>query len=506
MWIPKWQRDRQRGVDSPVPTQVVSNEEFIPRPQNAAQRQVEQLIGTLAEEKAKKLGMDRRSFLASSMGMATAFLASNMVYGPCWEVDAAETLEPAASEEKWPKGEYFIFDVQTHFTNGLALGFRNAEFIRNMGFKLDNNPEAYSFPNFIKELFFDSETSMVVISGVPGKEVHRGPDGKILEGKARTPGFTGQILPSWVMAKRKKEINDLAGCQRALCQGNCAPNHYWDRTTNAPDRTALFEQMEQEVKVYGIDSWKWYCHTDPGKSGNGFKLDDEKMTYPFYEKSKQLGLKLFSVHKGYASQSRTLGHLAHPGDIEKAALDHPDLTFIIYHSALKHDPSEPEFKKPDFFDPTTGDFAWHDALMKIKQRNPQIQNVYPEIGSAFGSLAIQHPVLCMHLMGKNIKHYGVDHVIWGTDCLWWGSPQWVIEAFKRFQISDELCAKFGYKKLTREDKAKIFGLNAARLYGVDVHARRQGLPKDAFSRLKQAYLDQGGQRENAAYGWVRAEA
>ena len=69
--------------------------------------------------------------------------------------------------------------------------------------------------------------------------------------------------------------------------------------------------------------------------------------------------------------------------------------------------------------------------------------------------------MCQHLIGRNIKLYGVDHVIWGTDCLWWGSPQWAIDAFKRFQISDELCEKFGYKKLTKEDKAKIFGLNAA---------------------------------------------
>ena len=99
-----------------------------------------------------------------------------------------------------------------------------------------------------------------------------------------------------------------------------------------------------------------------------------------------------------------------------------------------------------------------------------MNNVYPEIGSAFGSLAIQHPVMCQHLIGKNIKHYGVDHVIWGTDCLWWGSPQWVIEAFKRFQISDELCEKFGYAKLTKEDKAKIFGLNAAQA----LRRRRRG--------------------------------
>src|SRR5213592_3536708 len=113
MWIPKWQRDLNEGVDTPVPTQVVSNEEFIPRPQNTQQKQVESLIGAMAEEKSKKLGMDRRSFMASSMGLATAFLASNKVYGNHWDVEEVETVEAAATEEKWPKGEYLIIDVQT---------------------------------------------------------------------------------------------------------------------------------------------------------------------------------------------------------------------------------------------------------------------------------------------------------------------------------------------------------------------------------------------------------
>ena len=60
MWIPKWKRDRDRGVDSPMPTQVVSNEEFIPRPQNKKQRQWEALIGELADKNAKKVGLPRR--------------------------------------------------------------------------------------------------------------------------------------------------------------------------------------------------------------------------------------------------------------------------------------------------------------------------------------------------------------------------------------------------------------------------------------------------------------
>jgi hypothetical protein len=190
MWIPKWLRDRKKGVDSAMPTQVVSNEEFIPRPQTKKQQQVERLIAAMTEEKSKKLGMERRAFMASSMGMATCFLANNLVWGPqsCWAVDEIETLEPGAYEDKYPKSEYFIMDVQAHFTNGVAIGFRNMEFVKNMGFNLKDDPESYSFPNFVKEMFFDSETAVIVISGVPGRENQYDLAGKPLDGPKRGGG------------------------------------------------------------------------------------------------------------------------------------------------------------------------------------------------------------------------------------------------------------------------------------------------------------------------------
>jgi uncharacterized protein len=501
MWIRKFQRDRKKGVDSPVPTQLVSNEELIPRRQTPEQKQVEHLIGELAEDRARKLGMERRKFMASSMGMATCFLASNTVYGKNWEVEDVETYEEEATAEKYPKGEYFVMDVQSHFTNGFAIpGFRDAEFVKNMGFNLKTDAAAYGYKNFVKEMFFDSETGMVVISGVPGREKQKDDTGKDLEGRARGGG----ILPSWLMSEAGREINSLAGSTRAVWQGNLAPNHYWDRTNNRPDKPALLAQMDRELNQYGIKSWKWYCHTDPGNSGGGFQLDDDNAQW-FYDESRKRGLKTFSVHKGFSYQSRTLGHLANPKDVEKAALNNPDLTFIIYHSALQHGPNEPDWKNANNWDPTTGDFAWHNILMDIKRRNPKMMNVNVEIGSFFNVLAIADPVMCQHGIGKNVKYYGADHVIWGTDCLWWGSPQWCIDAFKRFQISDELCEKFGYKKLTKEDKAKIFGQNAARIYGVDLKAKRNALPADTLDKLKVAYQNQGGMRDNAAWGWVRAD-
>ena len=505
MWIRKFQRDQKKGVISPMPTQVVSNEEINPRPQSEPQKKVEHLIQEMSEVRAKKLNMDRRSFMGSSMGMATCLLASNQAFGSnVWDVDEIETWEAAPAQEKYPKSEYFIIDVQAHFTNGYPLtGFRTMDFVKNMGFTLKDDAEAYGFKNFVKEMFFDSETNLVVISGVPGKETTRDKDGKILEGAARTPGLGGKVLPSWVMAEARKQINEMAGSQRALNQGNCAPNHYWDKTTNTMNKAELAEQMERELKLYDIKSWKWYCHTDPAQTGNGFQVDDDNAQF-FIEQSRKLGLRLISCHKGYSYQSKTLGHLANPKDIEKAALRNRDFNFVIYHSAMKHGSNEPNWKESNKYDPTTGDFLWHSILMDIKKRNPKMNNVYCEIGSFFNTLSVVDPVMCAHGMGKNIKTYGSDHVVWGTDCLWWGSPQWGIDAFKRFQIPDDMCEKFGYKKITKEDKARIFGLNAAKLYKVDVKAKRKALPADALDKMKIAYLERGGHTESAAMGWVRA--
>ena len=66
---------------TPIPTQLVSNGEFIPLPQSRRQRQVEFLITQMADDRAARLGPTRRRFLQSKAGMAVAFTALNAVYG-----------------------------------------------------------------------------------------------------------------------------------------------------------------------------------------------------------------------------------------------------------------------------------------------------------------------------------------------------------------------------------------------------------------------------------------
>ena len=71
--------------------------------------------------------------------------------------------------------------------------------------------------------------------------------------------------------------------------------------------------------------------------------------------------------------------------------------------------------------------------------------------------------------------------MWGTDAIWYGSPQAQIMAMRAFQISEQFQEQYAYPALTDEVKAAIFGLNAARLFGIDATATRCALTTDPLS-------------------------
>jgi predicted TIM-barrel fold metal-dependent hydrolase len=125
-----------------------------------------------------------------------------------------------------------------------------------------------------------------------------------------------------------------------------------------------------------------------------------------------------------------------------------------------------------------------------------------ELGSTFGQLVTTNPTACAHLMGQIVDAFGADHVLWGTDSIWYGTPQWQIEAFRRFEIPQALVDAHRYQPLNRLVKEQIFGLNAARLFGVDMRAKRNELPGDYLSQIKMAYLDEGPTPSHRFYGWT----
>jgi hypothetical protein len=102
-----------------------------------------------------------------------------------------------------------------------------------------------------------------------------------------------------------------------------------------------------------------------------------------------------------------------------------------------------------------------------------------------------------------IDAFGEDHVLWGTDSIWWGSPQWQVEAFRRLQMPEDLQKRFGFKPLTEGVKEKIFGLNLASVYGIDVKAKMNAIPSDYVTKLKTKYRASGAEPSNTQYGWIR---
>jgi hypothetical protein len=90
-----------------------------------------------------------------------------------------------------------------------------------------------------------------------------------------------------------------------------------------------------------------------------------------------------------------------------------------------------------------------------------------------------------HVIGKLLRYVGEDNVVWGTDSIWYGSPQSQIESFLQFQISPELQQQYGYPALTLDLKRKILGLNAARAYGIDVNAMRCGISASEIAAVKR---------------------
>ena len=478
---------------SPIPTQVVSSDEYLPSPQSEKQREYEARVKAYGSEMAQKLGITRRRFFKTAAGMAASFLAMNDTWGPVFGVSRAEAQTPEqAAERARALSNQFIMDVHTHFLRPTTRlkGFVN---MRQSVGKGGWNPalagkeqtlDDLMFANWFKEMYLDSDTKIALVSGAPS-----------------------DLPEDWFLTNEMKfearaRINTLTGSRRAMTHAIFTPG-----------QPGWMEQVEKALVELKPDSMKGYTigdNTNKHLANYPWRLDDEKLMYPFYERILKAGVNTVCVHKGLfpPSVEQQYPHLlpyCDVRDLGKAARDWPNINFVVYHSAYRWAGGGNAPQALAQFE-QTGRVAWTSDLAEIPQKFG-VSNVYGDLGQIFAQTTVAEPRLCAALMGILVKGLGHDHVVWGTDAIWTGSPQWQIEALRRLEIPEDLQRKFGFAPLGPADgqvKRAIFGLNSAKMYRYDPRAELKA--DDALVAMKAEYeaeFARGGPgRSNLRYGYV----
>ena len=495
IWLVKEELERVKLPDqhyerTPVPTQIVSNGEYTPIPQTPQQRQVVSRINELSDEISEKHGLSRRKFLKTGSGMAVAFMAMNNVYGNYFEVGSEETRDLLAAKARLDVyKDQFIFDDQLHFVsdefeNTGILNLREfAAQMWNPAIKDKFDDFAYvQFENFIKEVYFDSDTTIGLLSGAPSDKIK------------------DWFLSNEELAKTRQLVNEAAGTKRLYA-------HF----VITPGQEGWIESIEQAIEELKPDSWKGYTIGDPmSLSEYPWRMDDENLIYPAYEIMEKAGIRNVCIHKGllpnnYEQMMPGIWKYATVDDVGPAARDFPNLNFVIYHSGLQPF-FQPEQELAKFEE--TGRINWVSDLAEIREKYG-VDNVYAELGSTFGSSCITHPRFAAAILGILIKGLGHDHVIWGTDSVWYGSPQWQLEAFRRIEIPSDMIEKFGFSPLgagNGEIKSTILGHNAAQLYDLPPELTAVSYyADDQLAKAKAKYQQDGGEPSNMVYGFIYNE-
>ncbi|HEY3497651.1 MAG TPA: amidohydrolase family protein [Polyangiaceae bacterium] len=484
-----------------------SNGEFCPVPASTRAVEAERRFWQMVEEKHRRLGMTRREFVNSSCGFATALLAINQAAcsssertdpnprtngggatsgcGPAgcgssgtsgmgsggrggmggaggtssggrggggmssggrggtansggtagYMVDAGMTEDAGMADAgMMPTGD-FIFDVQTHVSTEIEEPWGAM------------SPDERAL-DFITQIFVQSETDVAVLSGPPG---------------ARDLGAPNVAARAQV----QEIINRLAGT-RLLIHANA-------ELERGPSELDYMSELAEE---FNPAAWKMYPHEGE------LLLDSDELGGPFVERARALGILMVAGHRGLWDDG---GYTAKgsPADMVRTAAAAPDLNFLIYHSGYERMTDENHA-----YDPDAADHFGVDRLIRALHETEigATGNVYAELGSTWANIMTE-PEQAAHVLGKLLVTLGPDRILWGTDCVYNGIPQSQILAFRMFQIPEPMREEFGYPELTAEIKAKIFGLNAARIYGIDIDAMRREITADDVAGLRTAFLN-----------------
>ena len=251
---------------SPVPTQIVSSDEYLPVPQTEKQREVEARLKEMSDRLARRQGVSRRRFFQTASGMAASFVAMNQVFGHIFDASLAEAATPdmAADRAQALSGQ-FIIDGHTHF---LRDDTRLTGFVkmRNAFGKLGWNKELtgdqtlddLKYANYIKEVYMDSDTKVALLSNSPSDVPQ------------------DWFIPQAQVFETRAKVNKQAGSRRMMA-------HF----TITPGQPGWLDQVDQAIEVYKPDSWKGYTvgdNTHKELAHYPWHADDEKLMYPVLRK------------------------------------------------------------------------------------------------------------------------------------------------------------------------------------------------------------------------------
>jgi uncharacterized protein len=459
-------RNDPDGTRLPIKLDATTNGEFAPIPLSPVHRMARRLGFDAATRHARKLGLSRRAFLVSAGGAASTLLAMNAAYaargprGGYFDIPAESALDLQLARSTLDRND-FIFDVQGHFVNPtgawldtLPPGARPLRFTQNKACAASNAPglgylSCIGPDQFLKDVFLDSDTDLIVLSFVPS--TRKGEPLTIEEATA-----TAQI------------VEKMQGTHRMYVHGRVNPNQEGD-----------LDAMDMLAEKYPIAAWKTY--TQWGPDGKGFFLDDAP-GIELIEKARKLGIRTIAVHKGLPFGPQSYEHST-CADVGRVAKRYPDVAFLVYHSGFVPD------RREGPYDPRRTDGI--DALVTSLQRNgvPPNSNVYAELGSTWRFL-MRDPDAAAHALGKLLKYVGEDNVLWGTDSIWYGSPQDQIQAFRTFQISPDFAYRFGYRRISRAVRAKVFGRNALKIYRVQEDVLKRRLSGDRVTLDRDRYREE----------------
>jgi uncharacterized protein len=414
-------------------------------PPGRAERRAAALASATAASHAPRLGLSPAGYLGDRRGTAATLRSIDAAAGGGFYVVPPEAETDAAAADEALGGSQVVVDVQTHLvrpsrvaTTGAAALFDFLRMVDPQRWADGIDPGLLSAAEWATCVFGGSETAVALLTSPPGR-----PD--------------DNVLTNDDIAAARAIVDRYAGERRVLTHTIVHPNL-------GPAELDAMVDWHDRLSPAG---WKVYTLWSPPEhgTGRGWYLDDEETGFPFLEQVRDLGPRVVCAHKGIAGPVASLAPAsASPRDVGPAAAAFPDVTFVVYHSGYEPDVSE-EGAHADAPDRGVSRLVTSLAGAGLEPG----ANVYAELGSTW-FLMLRRPREAAHVIGKLLLAVGEDRILWGTDSVWYGAPQHLIDAFRAFQIPERMQEQFGYPALTDTARAKILGVNASRLYDLDLTA------------------------------------